>query len=93
MTATRRTRGGRVRRPLPPRPRAPRVARPEPYDRDTVLARWSGCAYCLGPAEELDHVHPIALGGRDVESNLAGVCRQCNHLKADQSLADWARTS
>ncbi|WP_180931897.1 HNH endonuclease [Streptomyces sp. AJS327] len=66
------------------------MARPDPYDRGTVLARWSGCAYCLGPAEELDHVHPVSAGGRDVESNLVGVCRQCNAAKSDQSLADWA---
>lgn len=83
----------RPRRPKPPLPRAPRPARPAPYDRDAVLARWSGCAYCAGPAEELDHVHPVSRGGRDVESNLVGCCRSCNAAKADLPLNLWAVTA
>lgn len=92
MRGTGRRAGRGTHRPFPARPRAPRASRPEPYDRGTVLARWSGCCYCAGPAEEIDHVHPIVLGGQDVESNVVGVCARCNREKAGRSLADWAST-
>jgi 5-methylcytosine-specific restriction endonuclease McrA len=37
------------------------------------------CIYCGGPAEELEHVFPRALGGTDDLSNLAPTCAPCNH--------------
>ena len=29
----------------------------------------------------LDHIHPLAMGGEDAESNLQCACRECNELK------------
>ncbi|GAU67323.1 hypothetical protein SSP35_04_04110 [Streptomyces sp. NBRC 110611] len=83
----------RRRRRLPlPVSRAPRRPRPAPYDRVEILARWAGCAYCDGPAEELDHVLPFARGGRDVAANVVAACRNCNASKYTHTLACWATT-
>ncbi|AUG87169.1 HNH endonuclease [Streptomyces phage Attoomi] len=94
MTTARRDRAERWSpRKRPPRPAlrvAPRPPRPEPYDRAEILARWAGCAYCDGPAEELDHVLPLARGGRDVAANLVAACRDCNASKYTHTLACWA---
>jgi 5-methylcytosine-specific restriction endonuclease McrA len=68
-----------------------RRVRPAPYRRSEVFARWRGlCAYCDAPAEHLDHIKPIARGGRDVLSNVIPACAACNLSKADQTLAQWA---
>jgi 5-methylcytosine-specific restriction endonuclease McrA len=77
-------------RTAPPKLLRPPRRRPAPYDRATVLARWPECCYCSAPSTELDHVHPIALGGRDRESNVVGVCAPHNHAKGAKSLAEWA---
>ncbi|WP_172384880.1 HNH endonuclease [Streptomyces sp. MNP-20] len=69
----------------------PRPSRPEPYDRAQTLARWAGCAYCDGPAEELDHVVPLVRGGRDVAANVVAACRDCNASKYTHTLACWAQ--
>lgn len=66
----------------------PRV---DPYKRAEVFARWGfACAYCDAPAEHLDHIKPIARGGRDVLGNVIPACADCNLSKSDKSLADWA---
>lgn len=43
------------------------------------------CRYCgRGPAEdvlEIDHIHPVSLGGTNQVSNLATACRTCNRAK------------
>lgn len=65
------------------------------------------CRYCGAAAPDVpltvDHVVPVALGGRDEPSNLAAACRDCNSGKssvpADAALVDdvaqdalrWAR--
>lgn len=68
-----------------------RRVRPALYRRAEVFARWGGtCAYCDAPAEHLDHIKPIARGGRDVESNVIPACAPCNYSKGDQPLAQWA---
>ncbi|ARF55098.1 HNH endonuclease [Streptomyces gilvosporeus] len=69
-----------------------RRSRPAPYSRAEILARWSGCAYCDGAAEELDHVVPLARGGRDVAANVVAACRDCNASKYTHTLACWAAT-
>ncbi|MEU9560331.1 HNH endonuclease [Streptomyces fumanus] len=70
-----------------------RRVRAAPYRRSEVFARWEGlCAYCDAPAEHLDHIKPIARGGRDVLSNVIPACADCNYSKADRTLAQWART-
>jgi hypothetical protein len=46
------------------------------------------CEYCHAPEAvfnlpfEVEHVAPIARGGRDIESNLALACRSCNLYKS-----------
>jgi len=68
-----------------------RRVRAAPYKRPEVFARWHGlCAYCDASAEHLDHIKPIARGGRDVLSNVIPSCAACNQDKADQTLAQWA---
>ncbi|MFI9076080.1 HNH endonuclease [Streptomyces sioyaensis] len=69
-----------------------RRVRPAPYSRREILARWAGCTYCNGPAEELDHVLPLARGGRDVAANIVAACRNCNATKYTHTLACWALT-
>lgn len=50
------------------------------------------CVYCgakAGEVElEIDHVHPVALGGTDAEHNLVAACQRCNGGKSDQE-PDW----
>ena len=47
------------------------------------------CRYCGRPASEValvvDHVVPVALGGRDEPSNLAAACEECNSGKSSTS--------
>lgn len=47
------------------------------------------CVYCDGPAEELDHVWPLAKGGVHHESNLVPACVPCNRTKSDRWLPNW----
>ncbi|MFE0187713.1 HNH endonuclease [Streptomyces sp. NPDC058989] len=79
-------------RAFPVGSRPPRRSRPAPYDRAEILARWAGCAYCEGPAEELDHVVPLARGGPDTAANVVAACRSCNASKYTHILACWAAT-
>ncbi|MGW6754540.1 HNH endonuclease [Streptomyces sp. NPDC055006] len=63
----------------------------EPYDRADIFARWEGlCCYCDEPAEALDHVTPVALGGADAAWNLVPACKPCNSSKGAKTLAEWA---
>jgi len=50
--------------------------------RASVLARDDyTCRYCGQPADTVDHVHPVALGGSSDPANLAAACRSCNGRK------------
>ncbi|MFE1089564.1 HNH endonuclease [Streptomyces albidoflavus] len=69
-----------------------RVTRPD-YRRSAVLARWGHrCGYCNAPATHLDHITPLAAGGRDVLANVIPACASCNASKGTLSLAQWAAT-
>ena len=46
------------------------------------------CAYCLGPAETIDHIEAVATGGRDESANVVPACNVCNASKCDKSLLD-----
>jgi 5-methylcytosine-specific restriction endonuclease McrA len=48
------------------------------------------CAYCgeLRPLQ-LEHVVPIARGGRDAIGNLVLACKRCNCSKRDRLLVEW----
>ena len=49
----------------------------------TLFARESGlCAYCLSPAENIDHVIPKSRpGGTHVWTNVVAACQRCNVKK------------
>jgi 5-methylcytosine-specific restriction endonuclease McrA len=60
--------------------------------RDAVrlLNRFHGrCAYCLNPADTLDHVIPLVRGGRHTIGNLLPACRSCNSSKHKWLLIEW----
>jgi len=50
------------------------------------------CAYCGGGAGEtleLEHVIPLARGGRHSIGNVVPACRRCNATKNDRLLVEW----
>jgi hypothetical protein len=49
----------------------------------------SGCAYCGGEATTLDHVQPIARGGKNDARNLWPCCQPCNVAKGSTPLLVW----
>ncbi len=60
-----------------------------PPTRRTVLLRdGHRCAYCGGPADTVDHVHPRSRGGRHEWTNVVAACARCNHRKADHLLSE-----
>ncbi len=52
------------------------------------------CYYCgrkFRPAElTMDHLIPIARGGRSVQGNLVPACKECNNKKKYLLPAEWA---
>lgn len=52
------------------------------------------CYYCntrVGRAETtMDHIVPIAQGGRSVKGNVVLACKPCNSAKRDRTAAEWA---
>jgi len=40
---------------------------------------------CLGTANEVDHVHPKAWGGKATRDNLRAACRPCNRSKGSRT--------
>lgn len=69
------------------RPNLPLATRTFILERDSHT-----CAYCQdenGPFE-VDHVHPVALGGSDDPANLVCACRTCNRSKGSKTLKEWS---
>lgn len=66
-----------------------RIPRPENTagwraTRRAVLARAGYCcARCGRPADTVDHVWPLSLGGSSADANLAALCESCNASKRD----------
>jgi 5-methylcytosine-specific restriction endonuclease McrA len=50
----------------------------------------SRCLYCSGPFQHLDHLVPVACGGRHALWNLVPSCRACNLSKKDSDPLEWA---
>jgi 5-methylcytosine-specific restriction protein A len=47
-----------------------------------IMRRDGGrCYLCAGPAQEVDHVTPLAQGGTDRADNLRAVCKPCHAAK------------
>lgn len=51
------------------------------------------CAYCVGPADTIDHVMPLSRGGLHEVGNLVPACKSCNFNKHDKTLAEWQRVA
>jgi hypothetical protein len=73
-----------------------RQAYPDEALRRAVVARDGGrCFYCLRELKRegvLDHVTPLAAGGRTEFANLAACCPGCNAGKGARPAEDWLRT-
>ncbi len=53
--------------------------------RELVLARDQyTCQGCGQPAEHVDHIIPVAQGGRDLPENCQALCARCNLAKGDR---------
>jgi len=54
---------------------------------------YNKCYYCktYTPARKLtmDHVIPLAKGGRSIKSNLVPCCKSCNNLKKNLLPLEW----
>lgn len=56
--------------------------------RKAVLARDPICRACgERVSQDVDHIQPLAEGGRDVMGNLQGLCRPCHKRKTAQEAA------
>lgn len=55
------------------------------WTREGIKKRDGRCAYCLGPAETVDHVVPKSRGGVNSWLNLVAACFLCNQAKADRT--------
>lgn len=50
------------------------------------------CAYCKRPCDPtVDHVVPLARGGRHEASNIVAACVTCNSSKCDRLITEWER--
>jgi len=50
------------------------------------------CIYCSSTKQiELDHIIPIARGGRHAIGNIAPACRSCNRNKSDLLVMEWRK--
>ena len=47
------------------------------------------CIYCGSPAQQVDHVVPVAKGGRTFQSNGVCACSKCNRRKRDKLDQDF----
>lgn len=59
-------------------------------DRELLRLATSPCAHC-GAAEDIciDHVVPLAWGGRTSIGNLQSLCRSCNLRKGGKFMAEF----
>ncbi|WP_375000073.1 HNH endonuclease [Aeromicrobium sp. CTD01-1L150] len=56
--------------------------------KEAVKARDRMCAYCLDPAETIDHLIPRSRGGLVTWTNTVAACRGCNHRKGNRTPAE-----
>lgn len=61
---------------------------------ELMIAFDEKCAWCGNKASrlDLDHIHPINLGGADTVGNIVPVCRACNAEKSGGPAAAFAKT-
>lgn len=68
------------RKPLSPRTRF------EVFKRDGFRCAYCGNSPPSGAVLEVDHITPVAAGGRNEECNLVTCCERCNSGKSDREL-------
>lgn len=59
-----------------------------------MLREWerqgfTGCSYCPGEFESIDHIVPLNRGGAHELANLTPACTRCNSSKRDSLLSEW----
>lgn len=59
---------------------------PAATDAFAVILRGDPCAYCGGPATDVDHIDAISRGGAHAWWNLTAACRDCNVSKYSEPL-------
>jgi len=68
--------------------------------RDLRHSQWwkrrlakGACDYCgkkTAPADlTMDHIAPLARGGRSIKGNLAAACKECNNRKRQMLPTEW----
>lgn len=64
---------------------------PVPFDvRADLLGLFDGlCAYCGAKASALDHVDPVAAGGKTIAGNILPACAKCNGSKHSRNVYEW----
>ena len=78
------------------------IRREKQKARELRLSQWwknkracNTCYYCktVTPARKLtmDHVVPLARGGRSIKSNLVPCCKSCNNLKKKLLPLEWGK--
>lgn len=78
-----------------------RISRPQAWRSEFIREHGYRCHYCnrpggpeIGPdnrAWHVDHMHPLAEGGEDIETNLALACKRCNLAKHTQPYKQFVR--
>lgn len=68
--------------------------------RELRLSRWwqnliaqADCYYCQKPLKKeevtMDHIVPLAQGGKSTPGNVVPSCKSCNNLKRDMTAVEW----
>jgi len=60
-------------------------------DKDINKLLKQSCIYCGEKSEHIDHVIPLARGGRHSIGNLAPACAKCNQTKHSKFVMEWKR--
>jgi 5-methylcytosine-specific restriction endonuclease McrA len=59
--------------------------------RDALRIAGHTCIYCgvTGVKLVMDHIIPLARGGRHAPANIAPACQSCNNSKQDRLVSEW----
>lgn len=63
--------------------------RPVSSEAYAAIRDSGSCVYCAAPATTVDHVVPLARGGREHPDNLVPACGPCNFSKSGRLLTEW----
>ena len=65
------------------------------YPLEKQLTYFQDCPYCDAELNNinavLEHIIPVALGGRSTEKNLVWICNKCNSQKSDLTLTQYCK--